>query len=104
MIMQSRAFFPYLLTLSLATAALLFGCKAKEQKVDVAALVQNLKSADTDIRVNALTELAKGGPASAPAVSELIPLIKDKDPLVRRLAVYALGQIGPRAAAALPAI
>jgi HEAT repeat protein len=34
----------------------------------------------------------------------LIPLLKDADPLVRRLAAYALGQIGPKAKAAIPAL
>lgn len=83
---------------------LLAGCEAKAPKVNVSANTQDLKSPDTDKRVNACTELAKAGPAAASAVPDLIPLLKDKDPLVRSLAAYALGQIGPQASAAMPAL
>ncbi|MCI0539843.1 MAG: HEAT repeat domain-containing protein, partial [Verrucomicrobiales bacterium] len=47
---------------------------------------------------------AKPGEAAAVAVPNLIPLLKDTDPLVRRLAAYALGQIGPKAKEAIPAL
>jgi HEAT repeat protein len=102
--MKSRFFPFFLLALNLAAAGLFTGCKDKQPSVDVSAQVQALKGTDTDARVNALTELAKAGPDAAPAVPDLIPVLKDNDALVRRLAAYTLGQIGPKASAALPAI
>ena len=73
------------------------------QKVDVAAQVAGLKGND-DAKAAALTELAAGGKNSAAAVDEIIPLLKSEDPVIRRLAAYALGQIGPSAKAALPGL
>ena len=73
------------------------------QKVDVAAQVAGLKGND-DAKAAALSELAAGGKNSAAAVDEIIPLLKSEDPVIRRLAAYALGQIGPAAKAALPGL
>ena len=70
------------------------------KKVDVAAQVAAL-SGNGDAKSGALAELAAGGPNSAAAAPQIIPLLKDEDPVVRRLAAYALGQIGPAAKAAL---
>ena len=98
--------FPSLLALAALTAALFTGCGGQQnkEKVDVPAATQGLKSQVTDEKANACIELAKAGPAAAGAVPDLIPLLKDGDPLVRHLAAYALGQIGPKASAALPAL
>ncbi len=83
------------------------GCGSKDEtaakKVDVAAQVSQLKG-NSDAKAGALTELAAGGPNSAGAVNDIIPLLKDDDHVVRRLAAYALCQIGPAAKAALPAL
>ena len=88
-------------------SALLCGCGAKDEnapkKIDVSAQVGKLKG-DADAKGAALTELAAGGPGSAGAVNDIIPLLKDEDHVVRRLAAYALCQIGPAAKAAVPAL
>lgn len=93
--------------LPLLVGALLIGCGSKDEtaakKVDVAAQVAQLKG-NSDAKAGALTELAAGGPNSAGAVNDIIPLLKDDDHVVRRLAAYALCQIGPAAKAALPAL
>jgi len=90
---------------SLLLAGLISGCSGgSQEKVNVQAQIQNLKSEDKDTRVNACVELAKAGPDASSAVQSLIPLLKDADSLVRRLAAYALGQIGPKAKEALPAL
>jgi HEAT repeat protein len=88
----------------LALTGLLMGCKEKAPQVNVSAAAQGLKSTDTDTKANACVELAKAGPSAASTVPDLIPLLKDKDPLVRHLAAYALGQIGPQASSAIPAL
>jgi len=44
------------------------------------------------------------GPAAKPAVPGLIGLLKDQNWSVRGTAMYALGRIGPEAAAAVPAL
>src|SRR5438093_13348002 len=85
----------------------LSGCSkedAEAKKVNVAAMTEALRSADKDARVNACVELAKAGPRAAPAVQALIPLLKDSDPDVRRLAAYALGDIGAASKPALPTL
>lgn len=69
--------------------------------VDVSAQVAQLKGG-TDAQANALSELAAGGPKSASAVKDIIPLLKSEDTVIRRLAAYTLCQIGPAAKAALP--
>lgn len=69
--------------------------------VDVTAQVAQLKGG-TDAQANALSELAAGGPKSASAVKDIIPLLKSDDTVIRRLAAYALCQIGPAAKAAVP--
>jgi hypothetical protein len=90
----------------LALCGLLVGCGGDEsgprpKKVDVSAQVAALKG-NGDAKANALSELAAGGANSAAATPQIIPLLKDEDPVVRRLAAYAIGQIGPAAKAALP--
>jgi HEAT repeat protein len=102
--MKASSLLALLAVLSLPLSGLITGCGQKAPQVNVSANTQDLKSSDTDKKVNALTELAKAGPQAAGAVPDLIPLLKDKDPLVRSLAAYALGQIGPAAKAALPAL
>ncbi len=93
--------------LPLLVGAFLMGCGSKDEsaakKVDVAAQVAQLKG-NSDAKANALTELASGGPNSAAAVNDILPLLKDEDHVVRRLAALALGQIGPAAKAALPGL
>lgn len=83
---------------------LISGCGKSEdgpKAVDVAAQVAQLKG-NTDAQANALSELAAGGPNSAGAVTDIIPLLKSEDTVIRRLAAYALYQIGPAAKAAVP--
>lgn len=95
------------LVLPLALGAWLVGCGSEDaveaKKIDVAAQVAGLKG-DLDAKTAALAELAAGGPNSAPAVPEITALLKDPDPVVRRLAAYALNQIGPAAKSAKEAL
>ncbi len=93
--------------LSTVVAVVLSGCGARDEnapkKIDVSAQVSQLKGT-ADAKSTALTELAAGGPNAAAAVNDIIPLLKDEDHVVRRLAAYALCQIGPAAKAAIPAL
>jgi len=100
-----------LVSLAAATAlsaVLLTSCsKGGEQynrSVDVQAMIQQLKSADSEQRQNALIALAEAGPYAAEAVSVLIEALKDAEQLNRSLAAYALGRIGPQASSAVPAL
>ena len=92
----------------MTAATLLFACSKSSTpaaNVDVSAQIEQLKSPDTNARVEAATTLASAGPNAAPALPALIEALKnDSDPLVRRLAAYALGQIGPDAKEAIPAL
>ena len=91
----------------LVVGSLLIGCSEKkhgDKKVNVPPLIEALKSADKDVRMNACIDLAKAGEYAAPAISALIPVLKDTDINVRRLAAYALGEIGPKAKEALPGL
>jgi HEAT repeat protein len=92
-------------TISIAAALMVAGCDGggSTKKIDVPAQISALKG-DHAAKENALIELAEAGPKAAPAVNDLIPILKDPDPVIRRLAIYALGQIGPAAKAAIPAL
>lgn len=93
------------LALLLSTSLTFVSCsKEPVADVNVPANIEGLKSADKDTRANACIELAKAGPASAPAVPALIPLLKDADPEIRRLAAYTLMEIGPAAKEAGPTL
>jgi HEAT repeat protein len=64
-----------------------------------------LKNRDADIRKRAAEGLGKLGPAAPEeAVRELRGAVKDDDDGVRRGAIVALGQIGPGAKDAVPAL
>ncbi len=92
---------------AIAAASLLVACSkpnTNTKKVDVAAKIEQLKSPDVNMRVQAVTDLAAAGPKAAPAVQALIGTLKDSDPLVQRLSAYALGEIGPAAKEAIPAL
>ena len=56
---------------------------------------------DPKRRERAMKVLAKIGPEAAPAVPDLVALLKDEDPKVRTEALFALAAIGPKASAAI---
>ncbi len=60
-------------------------------------------SEDVALRIAAINALAKLGPESG-AVKTLARALSDKNPLIRQHAAWALGEFGPGAAAALPAL
>ena len=94
-------------TMNLLLVAGLASCSketAEPQKVDVPAMIVVLKSQEKEARIDACVKLARAGSKAAAATEPLIPLLQDEDPVVRRLAAYALGEIGPEAKAALPAL
>ena len=94
------------LALGLLIGVLPSGCGESgpaAKKIDVSAQVAALKG-DNDSKAAALSELAAGGPNAAAAVKDIIPLLKSEDPVLRRLAAYALGQIGAPAKDALPGL
>ncbi len=59
-------------------------------------LVSLLNSEDSDLKVTALQILSETGDASL--WKNIVPLLKDKDPLVRESAASALGSLGDRRA------
>src|SRR4051794_20593535 len=65
------------------------------------ALIQDLKSDDAHVRVNAIVSLGFLGDKAVPAIPRLIQALEDKDDQVKREASRALARIGPPAAAAL---
>ncbi|MFM7103468.1 MAG: HEAT repeat domain-containing protein [Verrucomicrobiota bacterium] len=79
------------------------GCGSSGPKASLEAELGKL-GGDADAKVNALNEIAQLGGQAAPAVPKLMELLKDPDPVVLRTAAYALGSIGPKAKAAIPAL
>ena len=75
-------------------------------------LTQALRDETVTVRMFSTLALSEAGPDAAPAVTDLILLLKDKDIdpktggriAVRAAAARALGKIGPKANAALPAL
>ncbi len=68
-------------------------------ELDIAPLIEKLKSNDESERENAVDTLVEKGGEAVPALREAL---KDRDKEVRRSAAYALEQIGAEAASAVP--
>lgn len=77
----------------LAVAALLGACERADDGVRV-----RLRASDPAVRRAAAQTLAEGGPASAEAVPELLAVLDDAE--LGLVPLWALGEIGPAAAAA----
>jgi HEAT repeat protein len=93
------------LAFTLTTAAFLgTGCGGGAAKVDIASAVQRLKGTDKDAKINALVELQLAKEAAFPALDTLIETLQDPDPNVQGNAVVAIGEIGPKAIKAVPAL
>lgn len=75
---------------------------AKIGKLAVPKLLQALKSPEARLRWSAAELLTSIGPAKAPVVKAISPLLSDKDPYVRRLAIQCLGRLGEDARETLP--
>lgn len=86
---------------SAAFILVLAGCGEGKPNVNLQEQLAAL-GGDADAKVAALAEIAKLGADAASAVNQIIPLLKDADPVVRRTAAYTLGNIGPAAKAAVP--
>jgi HEAT repeat protein len=89
------------LALALGFTLTFAGCGEKTEKVDLNAQLTKL-AGDVDAKIDGLAQIAIVGPEAKSAVSQIIPLLKDEDRIVRRTAAYALGSIGPDAKAAVP--
>ena len=70
----------------------------------VPALIEGLRSADSDVRLKACEVLARMGSGAKDAVPDLMPLLDDPDERIRKAAARTLGRIGPEAAPAIPAL
>ena len=77
------------------------GC-AREEEIDVKALLEQAKDADADVRYMAVKQLGDLGSEGGEALSTLTNALRDTDATVRIGAVYALGQLGPIAGPAEP--
>lgn len=64
-------------------------------------LIEAMKDADLDVRLNVAYALSKIGP---PAIESLVTTLKDTNTDRRAGAAYTLGLIGPQARSALPAL
>jgi HEAT repeat protein len=97
---MSRILHAVLLSVLMLGLGMTSGCESKP-KVNVSAQITALDGT-AEAKQEALSQLATVGPAAAPAVPKLTELLKDPDPVVRRLSAYALGEIGPAAKSAVP--
>jgi HEAT repeat protein len=79
-------------------------CAAAVRGADVADLIKQLQSDDTEVRRAAAKALEEGNAESKTAVPALINALKDRDTFVRRFSAQALGAIGPQAHRAVPAL
>ncbi|MBU6400295.1 MAG: HEAT repeat domain-containing protein [Verrucomicrobia bacterium] len=103
--MKPASLIPACLGFAVGFLLLVNGCSRNPgARVNVQNQIAALQSSDTNVVEEACIALAMAGERSVPAVPDLIPLLKHKDSEVRRLAAYALGEIGPKAKAAYPAL
>lgn len=92
-----------LIGLVLGTACSDSGPVATAADIDVPALLEELKSSDPSVRLQACVSLSEGLHTAAPALDSLIEVVKtDKDAKVREMAAYAIYQMGEEAA--MPAL
>ena len=88
-----------------AGLTLVAGCGSKTSTADWEEEKKRLSpSGDSETKIMALSEIATRGSEGAKAVNDMIQLLRDEDPVVRRTAAYALGTIGPAAKAAVPTL
>lgn len=99
---MSRILQAFLVSTLMLCFSLTSGCESKP-KVNVTGQIAALDGT-AEAKQEALSQLAAAGPAALPALNKLIDLLKDPDPVVRRLTAYALGEIGPAAKSAVPAM
>jgi HEAT repeat protein len=86
----------------LFTLLTVIGTACGPAKANIEKLRADLKSPDSNVRQEACAELAKAKQNAAPALPDLIAALNDTDPIVRRLAAYALGEMGSAAKSAVP--
>ena len=80
-------------------------CSEPGKNVDVQAQINLLKTGDENAKQDALVKLGEAKENAAPAIPAILDAMKDTDPIVRRLACYAIEQIGPgKAKSAIPAV
>ena len=87
---------PFVLVLALVP-----GCRAKEGPANVAALIEDLKSADAEKSGRANLALIRVG---GPAVPAVVDLLATNDPRWRSLALTTLWGMGAKAEAAAPTL
>jgi HEAT repeat protein len=85
--------------LAAASALLRIEPKADEKTLD--ALAAGLSNSDAVVRRQAARAAGLAGAAGAPLAAKLGALLKDDDPLVRRLALQAIATLGPAARTAV---
>jgi HEAT repeat protein len=72
--------------------------------INVADLIENLQSSNVPDRIDAAKMLAQFGELAADAVPVLIEALRHENKALRKNAIITLGEIGPPAKAALPAL
>ena len=77
--------------------------RLRKPEIELLVQTQALRSGGAGLRYS-LPALASLGPAAAPAVAAVAPILDDARALNRYLAVETLAAIGPAAASALPAL
>jgi len=78
--------------------------KSSKDDLTIEKLIANLKAPHQVIRIHAATILGSMGADAAPAVSALIDLLQTENVHDRKLAALTLGEIGPAAEEAIPAL
>src|SRR5947207_2416871 len=72
-----------LLAILLSTRGPLFAQPPKAAEPTIEQLLKELRSADANVRIQAIDALANRGPAAKPAVQDLAAQLQDKSPAVR---------------------
>ncbi len=82
---------------TLLVCAVAQGAASAQEKPSIGKLTKELRSKQAAVRLAAVKELGRLGPAGSKAAPALFRALRDSDRGVAALAVWALGRIGPKA-------
>ena len=78
--------------------------KEEPSSVHLLAIAKHFKDKDFEVRTNAMRAICYMRRGAFPIFDQVLPMLEDKDPVMVGWTCIALGEFGPKAAAAIPSL